>query len=128
MHIQSYVTLCDPMDCGSPVSAVHGISQAGTYVYLWLIHVDVWKKKFCKSIILQLKNNFLKKEGGKKIILEWVAIPFSRDLPNPGTEPTCPAWTGRFFTTAPPEKPKSLKIWSAKIMIYSSFSSLHLPI
>ena len=29
----------------------------GTYVYLWLIHVDVWKKptKFCKAIILQLK-------------------------------------------------------------------------
>ena len=29
-----------------------------TYVYLWLIHVDVWQKptKFCKSIILQLKT------------------------------------------------------------------------
>ena len=22
-------------------------------------------------------------------ILEWVAVPFSRDLPNPGTEPRC---------------------------------------
>ena len=31
-----------------------------TYVYLWLIHVDVWQKptKFCKTIILQLKNKF----------------------------------------------------------------------
>ena len=30
----------------------------GTYVYLWLIHVDVWQKstQFCKAIILQLKN------------------------------------------------------------------------
>ena len=30
----------------------------GTYVDLWLIHVDVWQKptKFCKAIILQLKN------------------------------------------------------------------------
>ena len=29
-----------------------------TYVYLWLIHVDVWQKptKFCKSIIPQLKT------------------------------------------------------------------------
>ena len=29
-----------------------------TYVYLWLIHVDVWQKptKFCKSIILQLNK------------------------------------------------------------------------
>ena len=32
----------------------------GTYVYLWLIHVDVWQKptQFCKAIILQLKNKF----------------------------------------------------------------------
>ena len=31
-----------------------------TYVHLWLIHVDVWQKptKFCKTIILQLKNKF----------------------------------------------------------------------
>ena len=30
-----------------------------TYVYLWLIHVDVWQKptKYCKAIILQLKMN-----------------------------------------------------------------------
>ena len=28
----------------------------GTYVYLWLIHVDVWQKptQYCKAIILQL--------------------------------------------------------------------------
>ena len=30
----------------------------GIYVYLWLIHVEVWQKttKFCKTIILLLKN------------------------------------------------------------------------
>ena len=35
----------------------------GTYVYLWLIHVDVWQKptQFCKAIILQLKNKLKKK-------------------------------------------------------------------
>ena len=31
-------------------------------------------------------------------ILEWVAYPFSRDLPNPGIEPRSPAISGRFFT------------------------------
>ena len=32
--------------------------REGTYVYLWLIHVDVWQKptQFCKEIILQLKK------------------------------------------------------------------------
>jgi len=32
-----------------------------TYVYLWLVHVDVWQKptQYCKTIIPQLKiNNF----------------------------------------------------------------------
>ena len=28
-----------------------------------------------------------------------------RDLPNPGIEPTSPAWAGRFFTAEPPGKP-----------------------
>ena len=34
-----------------------------TYVYLWLVHVDVWQKltHHCKAIILQLKiNKFIK--------------------------------------------------------------------
>ena len=35
-------------------------------------------------------------------ILEWVAIPFSRDCPNPGIEPGSPVLSGGFFTTKPP--------------------------
>ena len=36
------------------------VKREGTYVDLWLIHVDVWKKpaQYCKAIILQLKINF----------------------------------------------------------------------
>ena len=32
--------------------------REGTYVYLWLIHIEVWQKttKFCKALILQLKK------------------------------------------------------------------------
>ena len=38
--------------------------REGTYVYLWLIHVDVEQKptQHCKAIILQLKINYIKKE------------------------------------------------------------------
>ena len=34
----------------------------GTYVYLWLTHVDVQQKsnQYCKAIILQLKINLKK--------------------------------------------------------------------
>ena len=38
-------------------------------------------------------------------ILEWVAIAYSRDLPDPGTKsasPASPALAGEFFTTTPP--------------------------
>ena len=41
-------------------------------------------------------------------ILEWVAISFSRGLPDPGIEPASPessALAGGFFTTEPPGKP-----------------------
>ena len=47
--LQSWPTLCDPMDCSPPGSSVHGILQART--------------------------------------LEWVVMPSSRDLPNPGIKP-----------------------------------------
>ena len=70
---ESCLTLSDPMDCSPTGSSIHGIIQARvlewgaiafstTYVYLWLIHVDVWQKptQYCKAIILQLKINFKK--------------------------------------------------------------------
>ena len=38
--------------------------KAPAYVYLWLVHADVWQKptQYCKVIILQLKVNKLEKE------------------------------------------------------------------
>ena len=38
-------------------------------------------------------------------ILEWVAISFSRGLPQPGIEPTSPALASGFFTSERPGKP-----------------------
>ena len=40
--------------------------REGTYVYLWLIHVDIWQKstQYCKAITLQLEIN---KKQQKKI-------------------------------------------------------------
>ena len=41
-----------------------GFRRERTYVYLWLIHVDVWQKptQCCKAIVLQSK----KKEEGER--------------------------------------------------------------
>ena len=39
--------------------------QKRTYVYLWMIHFDVWQKttQYCKAVILQLKINKAKIEN-----------------------------------------------------------------
>ena len=45
------------------------VQEAGIYVYLWLIHVNVWWKpnQHCEAIILQLKiNEFFKNLKYKK--------------------------------------------------------------
>ena len=43
--------------------------REGTWVYLWLIFVDVQQKtrKFCKAVILQLKNKMAKKRPQREI-------------------------------------------------------------
>ena len=42
--------------------------REGTYLYLWLMHVDILQKptEYCKTIILQLKINKLKKKRKKQ--------------------------------------------------------------
>ena len=42
--------------------------REGTYVYLWLIHADVWKKptQYCKAIT-QLKRNLKQKMNKNRV-------------------------------------------------------------
>ena len=48
------------------------VKKEGTYVHLWLIHVDVEQKstQHCKAIILQLKKNILVSKIYEKYNLE----------------------------------------------------------
>ena len=56
--------LCDSLDGwagkgdGRRGGGVEGFRKQGTYVYLWLIHVDVWQRptQYFKVIILHLKK------------------------------------------------------------------------
>ena len=47
--------LCDNLEGQDGVGGK--FKKEGTYIHLWLIHVDVWQKptQYCKVIILQLK-------------------------------------------------------------------------
>ena len=44
-------------------------------------------------------------------ILEWIAISYSGEFPNPGIEPTSPAWVGGFFNSESPGKPLLSSRW-----------------
>jgi len=52
--------------------------REGIYVYLWLIHVEVWQKttKFCKAIILQLKK---KDKMAKRVNFMLLCYPVRHD-------------------------------------------------
>ena len=59
-------------------------------------------------------------------ILEWVTMPFSRDLPDPGIEPASPALAGGFFTTEPPGK--STVLYVQEMVNTRKVHRLHLPL
>ena len=49
--------LCDNLEEWDGEKDRRGFRK-GTYVYLWLIYVDVWQKpiQYCKAVVLQLKK------------------------------------------------------------------------
>ena len=49
-------------------------------------------------------------------ILEWVAVPFSRDLPNPGVEPRSSALQADAFPAEPQRKPKNTGVGSISLL------------
>ena len=56
----SNLVLCDSLEGGMGWEVGRRFYRVGTYVYLWLIYVDVWQKltQYCKAIILQLKESY----------------------------------------------------------------------
>ena len=58
--------LCKNLEGWDGVGGGKEVQEEGTYVYLWLFHVDVWQKsnQFCKVIILKL-NKLKKKERNR---------------------------------------------------------------
>ena len=55
---RSNQVLCDNLEGWHGVGDGREVQEGGTYVYLGLIHIDVWQKptQHCKAIILQFKN------------------------------------------------------------------------
>jgi len=49
-------------------------------------------------------------------ILEWVAVPFSRDLPNQEIEPRSPTLQANSSPAKPPGKPKDSRVGSLSLL------------
>ena len=65
--------LCDNLEAWDGVEGGREVQREATYIYLWLIHVDIWQKptQHCKAIILHLKikkKNFFKVKLNGKIL------------------------------------------------------------
>ena len=88
--VQSFLTLCDPMDCSMTCSSFHGDSsgkntEVGSQAHLQGIYPTQgsnWGLPNCRQILYLLSHQ------GSPRILEWVAYPFSRGSSWPRN------WTG----------------------------------
>ena len=56
--------------------------------------------------LLQFESNGSTTSSGQNTGIEWVAIPFSRDLPETGIEPGSPALQADSLPSEPPGKPQ----------------------
>ena len=117
--------LHDPMDCSLPGSSVHGILEArvlewvaiafsGIYVYLWLIHIEVWQKatKFCKSNYPSIKNKAKLSIQKRKIIGKEDLVPSLHKWGN-----KCKQWQTLFYWA-----PKSLRTVNTAMKLKDSCS------
>ena len=63
---------CDNLEGGDGVGGGRDLQERwDIYIYLWLIHVDIWQKptQYCKAIIFQLKINSIFKSIDKNVLL-----------------------------------------------------------
>ena len=84
VRAQSYLTLCNFMDCSPPGSSIHGIVQA-RIAHQASLSMGLFRQEY------------------------WSMLPFSppEDLPNPGITAPSPALAEGFFTSEPPGKPRN---------------------
>ena len=115
-----YPTLCDPMDSSPPGSSVHScleFSSKNTRVGCPSLLQGIFPTQgsnpgllHCRWILYQLCHM------GSSRILEWVAYPFSRGLPDPGIEPRSLTLQADSLPAVPQGKPKNTGLGSLSLL------------
>ena len=125
---QSWLTLCDPMDCSPPGSSVHGESpgkntRVGYHAPLEGVFPTQGSNPgllHCGQIIYYLSHQ----ESPR--ILEWIAMPSSRASSQPRDQTQASHTAGRFFTIwATREAPHAPWYWPKELKTYFHMEYLH---
>ena len=102
-----YPTFCDPMDCSSLGSSVHGIFHAKILEWVAIPFPRGSSRPRNRTWVFHIAGRFFYclSHQGSPCLLEWVAYPFSSGSSQPRdlTHTSCIA--GGFFTIEPPGKP-----------------------
>ena len=122
--LQSWQTLCDPIDCSPLGSPVPGILQTRTLEWVAISFSNAWKWKVkvksLSSVRLLATPWTVAHQAVHGIfqarILEWVAFPSPGDLPNPGIEPRSPALQADSLPVEPQGKPKNTGLGSLSLL------------
>ena len=115
---QSYLTLCDPVDCSPPGSSVHGILQARTLEWVAISFFRGSSRPGISCIASGFFTNWVIREAHSHRIWAPLSVEFSRqeywsrlplsspgDFPNPGIEPGSPALQADSLPSEPRGKP-----------------------
>ena len=95
--MKATTTVCWPLEVPSIQPALAGCQDPG-----WKVKVKVAQS--CPTLCDPM--DYTVHGVLQARILEWVAFPFSRDLPNPGMEPRSPALQADSLPAEPPGKPR----------------------
>ena len=91
------------------------LSHGGSYLTVQEVNVkSLSRVRLCDPMDCSLPGSSIHRIFQPRV-LEWVAISFSRDLPNPGIEPGSPALHADALPSEPPGKP--LALWTILIKL-----------
>ena len=111
---QSHITTRLGNDKSSLLSwkfSVSAIGTCGSLLHLTSSECGKWECKSLSHVRICDPTDYTVHGILQARILEWVAISFSRDLPDPEIKLAVSCIAGRFFTTEPPGTPSSPGFW-----------------
>ena len=123
VHFSSVVLMSDSLrphelqharpPCPSPTPGAYPNSCAGGFFMSWATRE--WKS-LSHVWLFATPWTIQSMEFSQARILEWVAFPFSRDIPNPGIKPRSPALQADSLSTEPQGKPKNTGVGSLSLL------------